>query len=111
MLAAWSDDAIEQLADVVQATDAQGKAPELYLLLLFAGLIISLVVLLMLRYAKETHSSFVAYVQNHENAEDKRMQTMENMANACHAQATKHIELVGGVANRCEAALRGKPNQ
>ena len=106
MFAALSDEAVQQIAEVVQATDAQGKAPELYLLLLFAGLIISLVVLMMLRYAKENQQAFVDYVKGHEKAEDQRMATMENMANACHAQASKHIELVVGVANRCESALR-----
>lgn len=108
MIAALSDEAVQQIAEVVQATEAQGKAPELYLLLLFSGLVIVLIVLLMLRYAKEAQLTFSNYVQSHEVAEDQRMRTMENMANACHAQANKHIELVVGVANRCEAALRGR---
>lgn len=106
ILAALSDAAVEQIAEVVKATSAQQQEPHTYLVLLFSASIILLIVCLMLKYAHSTQERFVKHVETHEAAEDGRIRTMQEMATTCHVQATKHLELAVGVANRCESTMR-----
>lgn len=94
-----SDAAAGHAADVLKAPQAQGQAPELYLLLLFAGLVIAGIVGLMLRYAKGTQASFVEYVR-------EQTKTFKDMNDANNAQAQKNLETVVACATRCEATLR-----
>lgn len=106
IFAQLSDAAAGAAADVLKAPAAQGAEPQLYLVLLFAGLMIAGIVGLMLRYARGMHTSFVEYVQSHDVAEDQRMRVVQEINDRNNAQAQKNLETVVACATRCESTLR-----
>jgi hypothetical protein len=106
ILANVSDAAVGHAAEVLKAPQAQGQAPELYLLLLFAGIVLVGILVLMLRYAKGTQQTFLEYVNSQSEKEEKRFEAFQRMTEDNNAFNQKNLETVVACATRCEATLR-----
>ncbi len=103
LLAAIADDpeALQAIAEVVKAVEAQKQAPELYLVLLFAAV----VAVVSIVFVYKSHGQIGTVVQKNSDKEDVRMQTMRSMQDASLEQHRENITTTATIAGRCEHTL------
>lgn len=99
------DVALNQIAEVVKATGAQQQAPELYIVLLFAGVVTILGGSVFLHYVKNRDTAFMSHIEKYGEAEDRRMAQLQTMQTNCHTQAATNLKLAVETVSECKGVI------